>query len=346
VSDASQIWTPAWSADGRWIAYVDNTHGANGGDLHVIHPDGSGDMLLRSGVLAPDWSPAEDRLVVEDYVLDVNGEPISGGLSVMSLAGAWTLIDRGRDDNPRWSPDGSQVAFVQLSEGPSGPPTRTAMVVNADGTGVRSLGPADSDGITWSPDGRRVAFVSHGAVVTAGLTDSRPTVLSPLPAGSTPNQMDLAWSPSGDAIALVDEATASIRGVDVASGKVTALTAPMIGRTVEGGDRVTLQVPGGLIGQAHATVFFVGLSRFFDASATVSHQPDGTDAVSFIVPDMVDNVDYDVSVDSVWIGRVTYEHSQAWVRAILLVVLMATTAVVVVRTARRRGRATPASFET
>jgi hypothetical protein len=73
---------------------------------------------------------------------------------------------------------------------------------------------------------------------------------------------------------------------------------------------------------------------------------DGTDAVSFIVPDMVDNVDYDVSVDSVWIGRVTYEHSQAWVRAILLVVLMATTAVAVVRTARRRRRATPASFET
>ncbi|MDD5556797.1 MAG: hypothetical protein PHN82_06045 [bacterium] len=59
------------------------------------------------------------------------------------------------DEYPRWSPDGTEIAFYSDRDG-----TRQIYIMNADGSDVRKVTgrlPINEDP-TWSPDGRRICF--------------------------------------------------------------------------------------------------------------------------------------------------------------------------------------------
>ena len=85
------------------------------------------------------------------------------------------------DVNPRWSPDGSRIAFERVP--PEG--AHAIWVVRADGTGLRRISPpcprghgipscaADDGWPAWSPDGRQLVFQRlAGALRPAGATVS------------------------------------------------------------------------------------------------------------------------------------------------------------------------------
>jgi Tol biopolymer transport system component len=61
----------------------------------------------------------------------------------------------GRDGQAQWSPDGSQIAFVNVDTLLQ---NSTVYVVNADGSGLKMVGPKDSQWRwpSWSPDGRLI----------------------------------------------------------------------------------------------------------------------------------------------------------------------------------------------
>ena len=97
-----------------------------------------------------------------------------------------------------WSPDGSQIAF-SASRTTTG--LRSVFVVNAGGSGLKEISPADVGGVDvqWSPDGRWIAFNSR---ICCG-----PQVWIVRPDGSDPKQLTAGadsstsllpiWSPDG-----------------------------------------------------------------------------------------------------------------------------------------------------
>ncbi len=127
---------PAWSPDGRTIAYVEH-RGQD--DIWAMRPDGSHvrqlTRLHSRGDLAPDWSPDSRQII---YTHDVGVYVISaGGTDRRLLTNAF-----GPARGPAWSPDGTQLALA----------TTTGLVVaNPDGSHPHQIAPAGAQTPDWQP---------------------------------------------------------------------------------------------------------------------------------------------------------------------------------------------------
>jgi hypothetical protein len=161
---------PAWSPDGRRLAFKTTQFGSN--QLAVINADGTGETLLtrtfRFSEGQPAWSPDATKLLYrrtpenplvqngDIWVLDVEGSAKDPTQPVTQAV----LLRTGDERYPSYSPDGTQIAFrgdLDLAE-PSG--DEELYVMNSDGTNVRQLtSNADFDSApSWSPDGKRILF--------------------------------------------------------------------------------------------------------------------------------------------------------------------------------------------
>lgn len=88
---------------------------------------------------------------------------------------------------PRWSPDGTRIAFDA---------GRRIFIIPALGGAPRQV-VADGWSATWAPDGRRIAYVLFDTIFTIDLQEGRPVPLS-----TVREPAELAWSPDGRWIAL------------------------------------------------------------------------------------------------------------------------------------------------
>lgn len=149
-------YNPAWSADGRWIAYESDADGSFA--IYVVAADGSGRRKLTSGSandVQASWSPDGQRLVFASnrdgrnqlYTMFADG----------SLQRPLSPSDT-RDFYASYSPDGRQVLFGAQD-------ARNRMlyyvgIVNADGSGRRILtdSTASAEGPRWTRDGRYIVF--------------------------------------------------------------------------------------------------------------------------------------------------------------------------------------------
>ena len=147
---------PAWSPDGRRIAFVSRRDGNL--EIYVMNADGSGQRRLTRNTVRdsdPVWSPDGRRIAFESNwqvcVMNADG------------SGQRRLTRNGvRNFAPAWSPDGQRIAFERRSEGSgvSGcgrASTFQVYVMNADGSGQRRLA-QDGAQPSWSPDGQKIAF--------------------------------------------------------------------------------------------------------------------------------------------------------------------------------------------
>jgi TolB protein len=124
----------------------------------------------------------------------------AGGGDVVTLTSAWKKGMVAAE--PRWSPDGSRIAFVTS---PPGYLTRNAgdgdiYVMDADGTGVRQLTQgSDASSPAWSPDGSQIAFVRNQGLelVVMDADGSNEQVI----ASRRGYYQWPAWSPDGRSIA-------------------------------------------------------------------------------------------------------------------------------------------------
>ena len=136
-----QLWSPAWSPDGRWIAF--NVWAAPNG-VYVVRPDGSGQRRLAVSGFGEVWSPDSTRLAFIGFHGGSNGVVRVDGSRRWRLAGC-TCELRGPGFWPSlgWSPDGSRIAYVS-GKG------LTISSVRPDGTGATRI-LQTSPSYPWQP---------------------------------------------------------------------------------------------------------------------------------------------------------------------------------------------------
>jgi TolB protein len=208
---------PAWSPDGSKIAFARFREGGAG--IWVVNADGTGTRRITDGGpdvdgadLGPAWSPDGSRIAFAR-----EGRPAkapTGNTDIYMVNADGTDVVRLTDDPmmeyaPTWSPDGSRIAFAayDLATGGNPPSPLRLFVMNADGTGVKALGPENVDGPSWSPDGTEIAFVdtetgSIMAIHPDGTALRRIIDVAEL-VGGVHLVYGATWSPDGTQIAFM-----------------------------------------------------------------------------------------------------------------------------------------------
>ena len=154
--------TPAWSPDGKRIAFTSNRDGGEA-KIYRMNANGTGQVrLTRTAPYVtdhlPSWSPGGHYLLfnsdrvghdnVEIYRMRMNGT------DVVRLTRSATGVD---DNAPEYSPDGRRIVFSSTRLRGQ----HDLFTMNADGSGLARLGGSgDLDDVfpRWTRDGSRVVF--------------------------------------------------------------------------------------------------------------------------------------------------------------------------------------------
>lgn len=173
-----------------------------GGEIKRLTEDPGEDNWRSNRYMEPNCSPTAEKIVFtripEETISRTHRQIWIRDLA----AGTESLLTEnaaGEYRSPRWSPDGSMVAFLAKEE------ERVRhwhiWVVNADGTGLRQLTtdpfPGDEISLSWVPDGSKIAFIyreglddvsENNEVYTIALEDGKMEKVSHTPMfESSPN---------------------------------------------------------------------------------------------------------------------------------------------------------------
>ncbi|MEN6310281.1 MAG: S9 family peptidase [Acidobacteriota bacterium] len=169
-----------------------------------VKPLGVDDLMKIRNVAEARLSPAGDRVAYVVSEINLEKNVTDSDIWLVKTAGGTPFrLTRGpgRDDSPRWSPDGKLIAFLSDRDGSS-----RIWLIDPDGGEAFSAaavkGGASSP--AWSPDGTKIAFLAQG----------------PKPAAEAKS-----WKAPEDIMAYdPDLPGAQISILDVASGSVKAVT--------------------------------------------------------------------------------------------------------------------------
>lgn len=179
---------PAYSADGKSVAYLSDT-----GGFHVANADGSNPRQIPGGT-DPSWSP-NGREIASTFT-NVEDDPYIDIVDVATGQSRRLVLYA---EDPSWSPDGKTIVY-NTSNG-------TALcTIRPDGTGNRcfpaptKFGARDPD---WSPGGRAIVVAAGSRIAVLRRDGSFARWISPpiKPSGPIHTRVfNPAWSPDGSRV--------------------------------------------------------------------------------------------------------------------------------------------------
>jgi TolB protein len=177
-------WDPAWSADGRMLVFSTDRYATApasepGFRVDIVTVDvatGQQNLVEAGGIIneQPSFSPDGSRILFYGCFSDCNPSlHIEPGLYTVRTSDGGDLQhvtgvpqDAEYLQAPRYSPDGTRIAFSARKEASSrqqgaAPREGAVYIVNADGSGLRRLTPWGdllNGGADWSPDGSQLVM--------------------------------------------------------------------------------------------------------------------------------------------------------------------------------------------
>lgn len=157
--------SPALFADDQSDSAAPNAH-FNGGDLFKL-------TVATDPQISPDGSQIAYVRQANDIMTDSAARSI-WLVDVASGTETPLVTGEGTHFSPRWSPDGSRLAYISTESG-GGPELHVLWMESSVRANITAL-PEAPGGISWSPDGSQIAYSARvpGKGVTLGAAPAKP----------------------------------------------------------------------------------------------------------------------------------------------------------------------------
>ena len=197
---------PAWSPDGREIAFVSYR---NGGGIFVMNRDGGRiRRLTRVLVWDPTWSPDGRKIAVAGNNSATGSDARIGVVNAQGGPIRWLTRTGFEVSEPDWSRTG-EIAFI----GRTGWRDETLEVFAMSGDGRQrhrlTRNRSSDAGPAWSPDGREIVFHSENGLSIMKADGGETRRLT-----RDSDDYSPAWSPDGRCIAFVRSGTIYVAGAE------------------------------------------------------------------------------------------------------------------------------------